>query len=158
MRNEIKNLKWMNLKNMKYAKQSIGIIYFENKNEIILIGGNAEMLYMYPSSRDEETPRSFSMFEIVKNECIEYPKTSQKHSWKPAILIQNNNTIYVIGNNGMNNNRVDHPFGVIECFDIRDKRWFEIDELNKIFNSFNSFNSTNNDNKKRWFQCVLNAN
>ena len=41
--------------------------------------------------------------------------------------------------------------GVIECFDIRDKKWFQIDELTKIFN-YNQ-NQTN----KRWFQCVLNS-
>src|SRR5690348_2036142 len=63
------NLKWMNLKNMKYAKQSSGIKYFQNKNQIILIGG-------WNHYNNEEIPRSFSIFEVVKNEFIEYPNTS----------------------------------------------------------------------------------
>jgi len=35
----LNNLKWKNLKNMKHEKSNIGIKYFENKNEILLIGG-----------------------------------------------------------------------------------------------------------------------
>ena len=86
---------------------------------------------------------------MMKNELIEYPPTSHQHSWKPAILIQNDNTIYAIGNYGSNPFSID--FGVIECYDIRDKRWFVIDELNKILNI------TNEECKKRYFQCVLNS-
>ena len=144
-----KNLKWMNLKNMKYAKYSIGIKYFENKKQIILIGGYGNY------AMNDEISRSFSMFEINKNEFIEYPNTSRQHSWKPGIVIQNNNVIYVIKNHGMKNNRVEYSFGVIECYDIRDKRWFEIDELNKIFSAMNE--ESNNNKKERWFQCVLNT-
>ena len=134
--------KWINLTNINHKKQSIGIKYFQNKNEIILIGG-------FNHHNLEESARSFSMFEMMKNKFIEYSKTSQKHSWRPGIVIENNNLIYIIGNNGYNNNSEDYPFGVIECFDIRDKKWFEIDELSKIFHNI--------DNKKRYFQCVLNC-
>ena len=93
------------------------------------------------------------MFEINKNELIEYPKTSQKHQRKPGIIIQNNNLIYAIGNVDWDNNSKDNPFGVIEYYDIRDKKWNEIDELNGIFDS--SLPLVNK-NKKRYFQCVLN--
>jgi len=131
---------------MKDAKCEIGIKYFKNKNEIILIGGY--------NRNDKEMSRSFSMFDIMKNEFIEYPKTSQKHEFYPGIIIENNNLIYVIGNNGTDYNSKDSPFGVIECFDIRDKRWFEIDNLIKIFDSsfFSFFN-----NEKRYFRSVLNS-
>ena len=80
---------------------------------------------------------------MMKNKFIEYPNTSQKHTCYPGIVIENNNLIYEIGNEG------NFPFGVIECFDIRDKKRFAIDELIKIFD--------NHHNKKRLFQCVLNC-
>ena len=98
------SLKWINLTNIKYKSSSIGIKYFKNKNQIILIGG-------YNDNEKDNTARSFSIFEMMKNKLIEYPPTLHQHSWKPAILIQNNNTIYAIGNNGANDNSKSYPFG-----------------------------------------------
>ena len=46
--------KWINLTTMKYKKESIGIKYFKNKNQIILIG----------VSGYDDCERSFSIFEM----------------------------------------------------------------------------------------------
>ena len=62
-----------------------------------------------------------------------------------------NNLIYTIGDCNI-------PYGscgVIECFDIRYKKWFEIDELINIFN--NNHNNDDGEIKKRWFQYILNC-
>ena len=126
--------------NTKHKKSSIGVKYFENRNEIILIGGF--------NRRASYVSQSCSMYDVFKNQFIEYPQTLQQHSFRPGIIIENNNLIHVIGNEGSVNN----TWGVIECYDIRDSRWFLIDELNKILNI------TNEECNKRWFSCVLNSN
>ena len=79
----------------------------------------------------------------MKNKFIEYPQTLKEHIMNPGISIENNNLIYVIGN--CKNVYVSR--GVIECFDIRDKKWFVIDELHKILDI---------ENEKRSFQCIMN--
>ena len=82
------------------------------------------------------------MFDIIKNEFIEYPETLEKHRYKPGIVIENNNLIYIIGDN-----LFEKPYGVIECFDIRVNKWFIIDEFDKILEF---------GNEKRYAQYVLN--
>ena len=82
------------------------------------------------------------MFDIIKNKFIEYPDTLEIHRWKPGIVIENNNLIYIIGDD-----MTDRLWGVIECFDIRDNKWFIIDKLDKILEF---------ENNKRLSQCVLN--
>ena len=69
---------------------------------------------------------------------------------RPGIIIENNNLIYVIGNDGSSSSW-NHDIGVIEYYDIRDKKWNEneIDELNKIFDS--SLLPLDR-NKKRYFE------
>src|SRR5262249_16458764 len=59
-----KNNKWINLKNMKNNRCRNGIKYYKIKNQIILIGG-------YHIG----TCKSFEMFDIIKNEFIQYPST-----------------------------------------------------------------------------------
>ena len=116
---------------MKNNRRSNGIKYFKIKNQIILIGG-----YHY------ENYKSFEMFDIIKNKFIQYPDTLKIHRRKPGIVIENNNLIYIIGDN-----MTFKSWGVIECFDIRDKKWFIIDKLDKILEFGNN---------ERWSQCVLN--
>jgi len=91
------------------------------------------------------------LVDIFKNDFIEYPKTSKDHVWKPGIVIMNNNLICVVGNDGESGNSDYNPFGVIEGFDIRENKWFEMDELNTIFEI-----NEKSDNK-RYFQCFING-
>ena len=124
------NNKWINLTNMKNNRFVNGIKYYQIKNQIILIGGN-----------HDENIKSFEMFDIIKNKFIEYPCTLELHRWKPGIVIENNNLIYIIGDEMFNS------YGVIEYFDIRDNKWFIIDKLDTILEFGNEI---------RWSQCVLN--
>jgi len=133
--------KWVNLANMKYQKCSAGIKYYAVNEEIILIGGHRQDYH-----NDNES-KSFLMFNIVKNDYFEYPKTAQQHSWKPAVAVENGKTIYVIGNDGRQNDK----WGTIEQFDIRENKWSPYDELTK------STEISNKDAQKRLFQCVLNC-
>ena len=64
-------------------------------------------------------------------------------------MIENNNLIYVIGNDGRCNNNIDYPFGVIEYYDIRDNKWFKMNELTNLLNF------SKEDCDKRCFQCIL---
>ena len=82
------------------------------------------------------------MYDINKDECVNYPNTLHDHGWKPGIVIENNNCIYVIGDGGYQTNR----WGVIECYDIRVNKWILIDELN---------NELKIDKQNRYFQWVL---
>ena len=68
----------------------------------------------------------------------------EKHLLYPGIAIENNNLIYVIGDAFVYSNLWG---GVVECFDIRDKKWFIIDKLSNILNI---------NNEKTMFQCVFN--
>jgi len=52
----------------------------------------------------------------------------QKHEWKPGIVIENNNSIHVIGDFGYTSNL----WGGIECYDIRENKWFFVDELTTL--------------------------
>jgi len=126
------NNKCINLNNMKNNISSNGIKYYQIKNQIILIGGHYE-----------ENHKSFEMFDIIKNEFIEYPCTLEEHRLRPGIVTENNNLIYIIGDDC----RLENSCGVIESFDIRDNKWFIIDKLDTILEF---------GNEKRWAQCVLN--
>ena len=64
-------------------------------------------------------------------------------------MIENNNLIYVIGNEGNWHNSLGEPFGVIEYYDIRGNKWFKIDELTDMLNF------SNEECGKRLFQCIL---
>jgi len=77
------NNNWINLTEMKNQRRLNGIKYFEMNKKIILIGGY-----------NNEVCKSFEMFDIVKNEFIEYPQTFEEHRWRPGISIENNNLIY----------------------------------------------------------------
>jgi len=142
------DLKWKNIANMKYGKKVSGAKYFKNTNQIFLIGG-------VNSDKTIETniSKTCSVYDITKNEFIEFPNTLEEHRWKPGIVIDDNNhkLIYAVGNNGA----LKNSWGIIECYDTRAKKWFHVSELNKILNN------NNNDcdkEKKNWFQAVSNCN
>ena len=73
-----KNNKWNNLSNMKYGVGRNGIKYFQQKNQIIIIGGDCE----------NDNNKLFMIYDIYKNECIAYPNTLYDHSLKPGIVIE----------------------------------------------------------------------
>ena len=68
------------------------------KNQIILIGGN--------NDDTQEIRKTFEIYDVSKNQFIEFPKTSHEHFYYPGMVIENNNLIHVIGNNGYWNNEV----------------------------------------------------
>jgi len=139
--NKTNKSKWTDLTNMKYQKCSTGVKFYPKSKEIILIGG-----YNQDYNNDNES-RSFVMYNPMKNDFFEYPKTLQQHTWKPAISIENETMIYVIGNDGRTNDK----WGSIECFDTRDQKWTHVDELAK------AMGISTKDSQKRLFQCVLNC-
>src|SRR5436853_565062 len=59
--------------------------------------------------------------------------------------------INLIGNEGGKQLGVNKEFGVIECYDIRYKKWFEIDKINNILNLTNE----NKEFERRCFECIL---
>jgi len=133
--------KWINLTSQKFQKCSSGVKYDPITQAIILVGGFNQDFH------NENEPRSFVMFDILKNEFIEYPKTTQQHAWKPAVSIENETAIYVIGNDG----RANEKWGVIEMFDRRENKWSQVDELGK------ALGISSKDAQKRLFQTVLNC-
>src|SRR5436853_2336961 len=64
-----KNNKWNNLSNMKYGVYLNGIKYFQQKNQIIIIGGFDK----------NYNNKLFMIYDKYKNECIEYINTLYNH-------------------------------------------------------------------------------
>jgi len=145
---EKNDLKWKNIARMKYGKKLSGVKYFKNTNQIFLIGGiNSD------KTIDTNISKTFFVYDVSKNEFIEFPNTLEEHQWKPGIIIDNNDhtLIYAVGNNGT----LKNSWGIVECYDTRAKKWFYVSELNKILNNNND---CKDNEKKNWFQSVSNCN
>jgi len=126
--------KWNHLSDMKYGVYASGIKSFQSKNQIILIGGQD----------NEKNNKLFVTYDISKNQSIQNQNTSYIHSWKPGIVIENHDVIYVIGDRGY---KYD-GWGAVEYYDIRQNKWFFVDHLNNLLQM---------DTQNRLFQCLLHA-
>jgi len=144
--NNYMNSRWTNLPNMKYRKQDNGIKYFASEKKIILVGGRNNN----NNNNDNTAPKTIELYDLNKSQFIEYPQTQESHE-HPAIVIPNLNLIYVIGNTGRNNNNSRNPWGIIEFYDIRNKKWNSGNELSNVLQI------PYEDTKKRYFRCMLNC-
>jgi len=124
---------WTHLLDMKYGVFGSGIKNFQNKNQILLIGGE---------DNNDNSHKLFFTYDIHKNQCIQNPDTLQSHSFKPGIVIENHDLIYVVGDRGYRYS----GWGVVEYYDIRSNKWFFLENLNKLLNL---------DTDNRLFQCIL---
>jgi len=128
---------WNSVCKMKYDKKSHGIQYWADRNNIITIGGHGL-----------NVNKSVEMFDFFQNEWHELRSTLFEHEHNPGIVVIDN-IVYVVGNDGQNNNIDKQTFGVLEYYDIRINKWYKVDELTNMFH-FSSI-----DCQKRLSQGIL---